>query len=86
MNDSTSAIDAFKSNLAHPQSPVVKTTVGDTDALWRPASGPGVGSSYVSAAAAASLVSVEAAGSTSAIANKTALAVTKVALTALRSR
>lgn len=86
VNDSTSAVGAFRSNLSHPQPPVLKTTVGDTDALWRPASGPGMASSYVSAVAAASLVSVEAVGSTSAIANRTALAVTKVALGALSSK
>jgi hypothetical protein len=86
VNSGSGAIAEFRSSLAHPQPPVLKTTVGDTVALSRPASGSGAASSYVSAVVGTSLVSVEADGSTSSIANETALAVTKDALSALRSR
>ena len=86
VNSSVGAIEQFKSSLSHPQPPVQKTTVGDTAALRRLASGQGPDSSYVSAVVGASLVSVEADGRTTAVANTTALAVAQDALSALRSR
>jgi hypothetical protein len=85
LNDSSAAVQSFMANLSHPQSPVVKTTVSGTAALFRPASDASGGTAYVSAAADGALVSVEAAGGTPSVNDSSAKSIIVLALTKLRA-
>jgi hypothetical protein len=58
------AVRSFNSNLVSPQTSVLKISIDGSPALWRPYSGPGGGTAFVSAATHESLISVEAAGVT----------------------
>lgn len=80
----TTAVQAFTSSLARPQPPILKISIDGTPALWRPYSGSGAGSAFVSAATSDALLSVEATGGTSGV-NGVAKATIETALTSLRS-
>jgi hypothetical protein len=77
----TSAVQSFRSNLAHPRPSVLTIKIDGQAALWRPYSGPG--DAFVSTATNHSLLAVEAAGGTSAI-DGVAKAAIKSALDSLR--
>jgi hypothetical protein len=79
-----SAIRSFTSSLVRPQPPILKISIDGTPALWRPYSGSGPGSAFVSAATGVTLVSVEATGGAGGV-NGVAKAAIETALTSLHA-
>jgi hypothetical protein len=81
---SPGSVQSFRSSLSAPAASVQRITVDGEPALWRPAAGPGGGTTFISASRHGALVTVEASGTTSSV-DAVAKIVMSTALHALRS-